>query len=260
MKFGLIHLFLGIVLLSGSPAAAFTEGGCGAGDCRDCHAMSKQEAQVLLKGMVENILEVKLSEVPGLWAVDVENKGQKYPVFIDFSKQYLIAGKILKFATREDITMQSYINLNRVDVSKIPLGDALLIGNPKAAKKVVVFDDPECTFCKKLHPEMKKVAAEHNDIAFLIKMFPLKNLHPQAYDKAKAIICANSLALLDDSLAGKEIPAPTCATDQVDVNIALAAELGIKSTPTMVFPDGRVFPGFRDAEAIVKLLTEQPAE
>jgi thiol:disulfide interchange protein DsbC len=60
-------------------------------------------------------------------------------------------------------------------------------------------------------------------------------------------------------LHGKEIPPPSCESDQVDKNIALAEKLGIKSTPTLILPDGRVYPGFRDAAGIVGLLNEPAA-
>ncbi len=236
---------------------SFTEGGCGAGDCRDCHVLTKPEAQKLLSDSGGTVVDVKLGEVPGLWNVHLEQNGRTIPVFVDFSKQYLISGKIIKLATREDVAYKTYINLNRIDVAQIPLGDAIVIGDPKAAQKVIVFDDPECTYCKKFHPEMKKVVAEHKDIAFFIKMFPLMKIHPKAYDKAKAIVCAKSAQMLDDSLADKTIPPPSCETDQVDKNIALAEKLGIRSTPTQIFPDGRVFPGFKDAKAIVEILNEK---
>ncbi len=256
------HLFLLAVIfffLTPTVANAFQEGGCGAGDCRDCHALTIPEAQTLLQDMGGTVREVKPSEVPGMWAVHVEKDGKTFPVYIDFSKQYLIGGKVIKLATREDVAGLSYINLNRVDVTKIPLADALVIGNPKAKQKIIVFDDPECPACKNFHPEMEKVVAEHKEIAFLVKMYPLQ-MHPNAYGKAKAIICAKSAAMLADSLQGKAVPLPTCETDQVDKNIALAKELGVNSTPTMIFPDGRVFPGGRDAATIVRLLNEKPTK
>ncbi len=248
-------IFLGLLLQVNS-VWSMQEGGCGAGDCRDCHVLTKPEAQKLLSDFGGKVVDVKLGEVPGLWDVYLEREGQTIPLFVDFSKEYLITGKIIKLATREDVAYKAYINLNRVDAAAIPLDDAIVIGNPQAARKVIVFDDPECKFCKKLHPEMQQVVAKHKDIAFFIKMYPLK-MHPKAYDKAKAIICAKSAKMLADSLKGREIPKPSCETDQVDKNIELAGKLGIKSTPTLIFPDGRVFPGFRDAEAIVKILNEK---
>jgi thiol:disulfide interchange protein DsbC len=100
---------------------------------------------------------------------------------------------------------------------------------------------------------MKKVVAERKDIAFYIKMFPLP-MHKDAYDKAKAIVCEKSLAMLEDAFAGKEVPKPKCETKVIDDNIALAQKLGINGTPGMIFPDGRLFPGYKDAKGIMDLI------
>ena len=240
-----------------SSALAFQQAGCGAGDCRDCHALSKKEAATLLQGKVSEVIGVKRSQVPGLWDVEAIHKGRRVPLYIDFSKQYLIHGNIVRLASGENLTRQSFTNMNRVDISRIPLNDAIVIGNPDAPRKIIVFDDPECTYCSKLHGEMKQVVKEHTEIAFFIKMFPL-TMHPDAYDKARTIICAKTggsnaraSVLLSDSLAGKSLPAPDCETDQVDKNIVLARELYISSTPTLIMPDGRVLPGYKKADKIV---------
>ena len=98
---------------------------------------------------------------------------------------------------------------------------------------------------------MKKVVAERKDIAFYIKMFPLA-MHKGAYDKAKAIVCEKSLALLEDAFEKKELPKPKCETTVIDENIKLAEKLGISGTPALIFPDGKVVPGAIDAKSIVE--------
>jgi len=97
---------------------------------------------------------------------------------------------------------------------------------------------------------MKKVIEERKDIAFYIKMFPLP-MHKGAYDKAKAIVCEKSLALLEDAFEKKELPKPKCDTKVIDENIKLAEKLGITGTPALIFPGGRVVPGAMDAKAII---------
>ena len=97
---------------------------------------------------------------------------------------------------------------------------------------------------------MKKVIEERKDIVFYVKMFPLP-IHKGAYDKAKAIVCEKSLALLEDAYAKKELPKPSCDTPAVDANIKLAETLGITGTPAMIFPDGKIIPGAVDAKVII---------
>lgn len=262
----IILSFFLVALLPGTQATAFQQAGCGAGDCRDCHSVNRDEVARLLKGRVSEVLDVKRSEVPGLWDVEAVYNGQKLPYYLDFSKSYLISGNVIKLKSNENVTQKNFVQMNKVDYAKIPLDDALVLGDAAAKHKIIVFDDPECTYCGKLHPEMKKAVEQRPDIAFLIKMFPLA-MHPHAKSKAQTIICtklkgenAKSLELLEESLAKKSLAAPDCDTDVADKNIALAKELYIASTPTLIMPDGRVLPGFKTADQIISSLQDKVKE
>ena len=174
-------------------------------------------------------------------------------VFVDFSKQYVFSGNIVKLATEEDVTLNRAAELNPVDISTIPLDDALVIGHSKAKHRVIVFDDPQCKYCKKLHPEMKKLTAKRDDVAFYIKLFPL---NAKSWEIAKTIVCAKSTELLEASLQGNVIPPADCETDQLQKNTDLGRSIGVRSTPTLVFPDGRVLSGYKSAEKIEELLVK----
>ncbi len=97
----------------------------------------------------------------------------------------------------------------------------LVMGNAAAQKKAVVFTDPDCPYCLKLHTELKKIVAQRNDVAFYIKLFPLV-MHKDAYWKSKSILCSSSLQMLEDNFEKKPIPAQDCNSDAVDKTIELA--------------------------------------
>jgi len=101
---------------------------------------------------------------------------------------------------------------------------------------------------------MKKIIEERKDIVFYIKLFPLVKIHPGAYDKAKAIVCEKSLTFLEDAYEKKQLPKPNCETTVIDENIRLAEKLGISSLPTLVFPDGRVILGYKDAKTLINMI------
>ncbi len=101
---------------------------------------------------------------------------------------------------------------------------------------------------------MKKIVEERKDIVFFIKLFPLVKTHPGAFEKAKAIVCERSLTLLEDAYQGKPLPKPSCETTAIDENIKLAGKLGIASLPSLVFPDGRLISGHKDAQTLLNLL------
>src|SRR4030067_157186 len=102
-----------------SSSHAFMKEGCSSGECRDCHRLTREEAGKMLEGAVDNVLAVEESVVGGLWVVELEKGGRRAPVYIDFSKQYLVSGQIIKLATKENITESRLMRLNTVGVSTI---------------------------------------------------------------------------------------------------------------------------------------------
>jgi thiol:disulfide interchange protein DsbC len=241
-----------VLLLCASTAWAFPKDSCGEQTCLDCHTLSKEEAAYLLDKQADKVLNIEPSELQALWVVEIEKKGKRYPVYIDFSKNFVMRGEILRLKDGENLTRDRIASLNRIDVDAIPLADALLLGKASASKKIIVFTDPQCSYCKKLHAEMKKVVTLDPDIAFYIKMLPL-NIHPEAYMIAKSIVCNRSIAMLEKSFANRPVPPPVCRADAVDQTIAFARKNGINSTPTVVLPDGRPFSGYRDAATLLRL-------
>src|SRR5665647_1527365 len=112
-------LLLALSLLAVSVFAYSPDKNCGAGKCGDCHTLAMKEATTLLKG-IDKVLAVQFSELPGFWTVDAEKSGQKFPVFVDFSKKYVLAGSVIKIATGEDLTQQRITKLNNGKVAPAP--------------------------------------------------------------------------------------------------------------------------------------------
>jgi len=237
---------------------AFSDTGC-EGDCNKCHSLTKAEASEVIK-KVKNadaeVLDVKISPIKGLWEISIQGQGKETPVYLDFSKKYVVRGPITEISTGADKTKEQYNKkkvYKGVDVSKISLKGALLLGSRSAGKKVIVFTDPECPYCGVLHEEMKKVIKQRKDIAFYIRLFPLK-MHPDAYWKSKSIICNNSMQMLDDNFSKKPIARTECKTTVVDNTIKAAERLKITGTPTLIFGNGVIQAGAMSAEDLIRLV------
>lgn len=249
-----------ISAIAAEHAFAFQGAGCGQ-DCASCHSLSKDEAKKLIKADVfkAEITDVKMSPVKGLWEIEGTTKEkQRFMVYVDFAKKNLIEAKVTpldKLGKPPEPPKRS--ELRKLDFAGIPLADAIVMGNPMAKTRFIIFDDPECPFCKKLHEEIKKILEQRKDIVFYIKLYPLVDIHPKAYEKSKAILCKKSAKLLDDAFAGKELPKSDCDAKALDENIKLAKSLGINGTPGIIFPDGGLLPGYADAQTLLKMLAEQ---
>lgn len=115
------------------------------GDCARCHVLSAEEANSMIKALNPEIkvLGVSMGPVDGMWEVVIEARGKKGIAYIDFSKEHIITGSVIKLSTRENLTNLKLYDLSKIDTSIIPLEEALVLGDKDAKYKVVVFDDPD---------------------------------------------------------------------------------------------------------------------
>ena len=114
-------------------------------DCVKCHTLGNDEARELLKGIIPDvrIMEIRISPVKAVWEVFLETKGKKGLAYVDFSKKYLIHGPIVSINEKKDLSRERLIELSKIDVSQIPLQDALIMGDPEATTRIIAFTDPE---------------------------------------------------------------------------------------------------------------------
>ena len=114
-------------------------------ECSKCHTLNREEARDLLKNVIPDvvILDVRLSPVKGVWEVDLESRGRKAIVYVDFLKKHFFSGALVSVGEKKNLTQERFIELNKVDVSQIPLEDALVMGDQKARIRVIVFTDPD---------------------------------------------------------------------------------------------------------------------
>ncbi|HTZ17333.1 MAG TPA: DsbC family protein [Dissulfurispiraceae bacterium] len=226
-------------------------------DCVKCHTLDKVEAATILNPMIPDakVLSVGQAPVKGLWEVLLQSGANKGIVYIDYSRKSFISGGIYDLKEKKNLSQERFSELTKVDVSKISLDNSLVLGDKDAKYRVVVFSDPECPYCGKLHEEMKKVIGKRKDIAFFVKLFPLP-MHPDAEWKAKTIVCKNSMQLMDDNFEGKKIDKAECDTKVIDANRKLAEEFGINGTPALILPDGRIVSGYREADVLIEMITK----
>ena len=114
-------------------------------DCTKCHKLTLDEAQNIVQGGIpaSKVLEINPGPVKGVWEIVFEVRGQKGIVYVGLSKELLISGDIFDLKAKRNLTGERLSNLNRIDISKIPLDSALVMGDKNAPKKAIVFTDPD---------------------------------------------------------------------------------------------------------------------
>ena len=218
--------------------------------------LTKEKAIEVLNGIRGEVVNVQPAEVPGLFQVDMKMQGKVVPIYLDAKGEYLFSGNVIRIKDRKNLTQAAFQKLNPVDLSEIPLEDALVLGLPEAPQKVIVFTDPHCPFCSKFHKVLHEIVENHPEIAFYIKLVPFK---PSSKQITQTILCNKSMEQLEKAFAGESLPEPACESDVIGNNMMLANKLGINGTPSSVLPNGIISPGYKSAEELVKAIEENRA-
>jgi len=155
------------------------------------------------------------------------------------------------YDTNMDLTSQRLADIKRISFTNLPLKDAIASGD-KNAKKLAVFTDPECPYCKKLEHMLRHL----HGIRVYSFLMPLVQLHPDSKRKAQNIWCAKNQhqALINTMVNNQIMPDINC-NNPIDRNIKLAESLGIMGTPTLISESGKVMNGMpRSEQALLEWL------
>jgi thiol:disulfide interchange protein DsbC len=162
-------------------------------------------------------------------------------IYTDAKVTYVVVGAIYDADTRQNLTDARLRQLNRIAWDQLPLDLAIKKVKGNGARKLAIFSDADCPYCKRLESEMKTL----DNVTIYTFLFPIAELHPDAARKSALIWCAPDRSKAwDEWFATGKLPnnRGDCATP-----LAKTMELGqkyrVNATPTLVFADGSMVPG-----------------
>lgn len=214
---------------------------------------SAQEAQ-LRKTLAERIPQMpKIDEilrapVPGLYEIRIGSD----ILYTDAEGNYLVQGELIDTKTRRNLTEERQNKLAAVDFHQLPLKDAFTFVRGSGKRKVAVFEDPNCGYCKRFERELQKV----DNVTVYMFLYPI--LGPDSNAKSRNIWCAKDKgkAWLDWMIRDQAAPDASCDTAALQRNVEFGRKHRITGTPTLIFSDGSRVPGAIPREQIEKLLAE----
>jgi len=259
----LTSLLLVHTVVNASEQPAVGRSACVGQDCAKCHSLGVKEATELLLPLNVTVQSIKHAPILGMFEVLAQRADQQGVIYVDYAKKHIMQGVVVKLATMEAVSAHAkeppqLQRMTAVDPKQIPVQHSIVMGNPNAVKKLYVFTDPDCPYCRDLHRELLKLEKMASDIAIHIMLYPLP-MHPQAYDKARQLVAVKNKEQLNRAFTGQDIPKPSGDQGKaaIDAIANFAQNHGINSTPTLVLSTGAVFEGVRDAESLQKLIAGQ---
>ncbi|RYY75412.1 MAG: DsbC family protein [Gammaproteobacteria bacterium] len=185
--------------------------------------------------------EVTKTPVNGLWEVRMGTE----VIYSDDQGSFVVEGNIIDLQKQLNLTQDRIAKLTAFDFAKLPLKDAVVWKQGTGARKLVVFADPNCTYCKHFEKELNSV----KDITVYTFLIPI--LGGDSPEKSKAIWCAkdNGKVWRNWMLDGATPPVVTgaCDASALDRNLALGQKHGVNGTPMLVFADSKRMAGIMSA-------------
>lgn len=200
---------------------------------------------------MEKIDEVQATAMPGLYEVRIGTD----IFYTDAKGNYLIQGELIDTRARRNLTEDRINKLTAVDFSALPIKDAFTIVRGDGKRKLAVFEDPNCGYCKRFERDMQNV----DNVTVYLFLYPI--LSPDSAEKSRNIWCAKDrTAAWEDYMVRDRIPAAaTCDTSALQRNLAFGKKYKITGTPTLIFADGSRVPGAIPAKDVEKRLGEPAA-
>ncbi len=224
-----------------------------ASQAADLDALKKLVQQKLVQSGEEGqaivISSVRATPYAGLFEVITEDHKL---VYVDERATYLFTGHIFEMKGFKDLTGERLDEITAVKFDSLPLDLAIKQVKGNGKRKIAVFSDSDCPYCKKLVQNMASIT----DITVYTFLYPIPALHPNAIDHSKRIWCASDRAKAWEDYWSKNVlpEARNCDSTALDKTKTLGSKLGIEATPTLIFANGRLVPGAIPADEIEKSL------
>lgn len=209
------------------------------------------KAELVKKFPDRPISSVRTTPIKGIFEVVF---APKQVVYSDAKGNYLLVGDLVDINKKTSLTEARVRELSKTDFAKLPLDLAIKVVRGDGSRKVAVFSDPDCPYCRKLEQETIK---QLDNVTVYNYVMPLP-MHADAPRKSHLMWCSADPAKawndwmfdgkLPDAKAKADCEAPLAKIE------ALAQSIGVSATPSMVFANGEVVSGALGKEAFEKQL------
>ena len=191
--------------------------------------------------------EITKSPIPGLYEVRLNG----FEIFYtDEQGNYLLQGNLIDVKARRNLTEERIEKLSQFAFDKLPSKDAIKIVRGNGKRRLAVFADPNCGYCKQFERDMTKV----DNVTIQLFLYPV--LGPDSVTKARNIWCSKDKAKSwNDWMQRGVVPETSeCDTAALTRNREFGQKYNITGTPTLVFSDGTRAPGAIPAAQVEKQL------
>jgi thiol:disulfide interchange protein DsbC len=219
-------------------------------------ALASGSIEERLEGLVPDMSQVVIGETPieGLMQVQIGSD----VVYMSENGRYLLQGRMVDMDTQIDLTDQTKSSLRAEALAELDEQDFVTFGPEDAAYEILVFTDPDCGYCRRLHEQMNEYADAGVRVNYLA--FPRAGIDSGSYDKLVSVWCADDRnAAMDVAKAGGT-PTPATCENPVESQYRLGQTLGVTGTPSILTRAGGLIPGYVPPDQLISRLDALAAQ
>ena len=195
--------------------------------------------------------EISKSPMPGLFEVRV---GGTEIFYTDAEGNFLVQGNLIDTKLKRNLTEERIEKLTAIAFEDLPLKDAFTIVRGNGKRKLAVFEDPNCGYCKRFEKDLQSI----NNVTVHMFLYPI--LGAPSTERSKNIWCAKDKAKAWQDWMVRDADtaaAPaSCDAGALARNVELGKKHKITGTPTLIFADGSRVPGAIPAAQVEKFLAD----
>lgn len=174
--------------------------------------------------------------------------------YTDAQGNYLIQGDVINTKNMRNLTKEKGEKLLAIKFEDLPKKDFFTIVRGNGQRKIAVFEDPNCGYCKRFEKDFQEV----DNVTVQVYLYPI--LGPDSKEKSKKIWCSKDRELAWKDWILNQVPATgqtmACDTEALDRNLDFGLKYRVEGTPTLFLADGKRVPGAVNAKQLEKLLSE----
>ncbi|MFT5573291.1 MAG: thiol:disulfide interchange protein DsbC [Cryomorphaceae bacterium] len=190
--------------------------------------------------------EISAAQVPGVYQVDLQGTF----AYAYVSGDYILLGDL--FNTQDQVNLGDQATAQRMAslIDAVPTSKMIVYGSEDAKRHITVFTDIDCGYCRKLHlevPELNKAGIQVRYLAF-----PRAGIGSTSHKKYVSVWCNDDpQSSLTTAKSGGSVPSASC-DNPIEESYNLGKQVGVRGTPTIIFDDGTVAPGYIPSKELIK--------
>lgn len=200
--------------------------------------------------MIPPAIDAEIVETPAKNVYRMEFQGSYS--FVHVAGEHVLIGELLN--TTEQVNLGDAAKAERIAavIEDVPVSKMIVFGPQDAKRHITVFTDIDCGYCRKLHDEVTNLTDAGIQVRYLA--FPRAGAGSESHKKYVSVWCnADQQSALTSAKSGRPVPAATCDNPVMET-YNLGQQVGVRGTPTIIFDDGTLTPGYLPSDELIRRL------